>query len=363
MYRASVGPKVSGRPRGLVVCRRAAGLALALLSVGAPRALLSQQPSATLAGVVLDASSGAPVTSALVSIGDRGPRAIADAQGRFTLGNVPLGSHRIRVQRFGYSVLEVTVEVTPSTAPLQLRMQVDPVALQGLTVTGNATVDLGGVVFDAKTGQRLPWTELTLTRDAVRDDGRAAADAQGVFSIGDVTTGQYLLRVERIGYEGQILPITVAAPPEAVEVRLQPDSVLLAGLAALEQKLASRRNASPSVSQSWGEDRLRLSAMRGMRQFLENDAMINLIPCGRNMVSNCRELRGRLVAPRVYIDEMSWDLDYLGSFEPHELYKVDVFTCGPGDRMGGWEIRAYTYAYVQQQMKRGRAMFASCFVP
>ena len=61
--------------------------------------------------------------------------------------------------------------------------------------------------------------------------------------------------------------------------------------------------------------------------------------------------------------DASIDLDYLNSFEPYQLYKVDVFTCGPGDRMGGWEIRAYTYAYVEQQMKRGRAMFASCFVP
>jgi hypothetical protein len=314
--------------------------------------------------VVLDASSGAPVTSALVSIGDRGPRAIADGQGRFTLTNVPLGSQRIRVQRFGYTALEVSVDVTATPAPLQLRMQVDPVALEGLTVTGGAKVDLGGVVLDAKTGQRLPWTELTLTRDAVRDLGRASADAQGVFSIGDVTTGEYLLRVERIGYEGQIVPITVAAPPEAVEVRLQPDSVLQAGLAALDRKLSQRLKASPSVSQSWGEDRLRLSAMRGMRQFLENDAMLNLSPCGgRNMVNDCREIRGRMVAPRVYLDELSVDMEYLASFEPHQLYKVDVFTCGPGDRMGGWEIRAYTYAYVDQQMKRGRSMFASCFVP
>jgi hypothetical protein len=348
--------------------RRAARSALALVALGfalsaAPRAGVSQQPSATLAGVVLDASSGAPVTSALVSVGDRGPRAIADSQGRFTLADVPLGSQRIRVVRFGYAALDLSVDVTEASAPLELRMQVDPVALQGLTVTGGAKVDVGGTVLDAKSGERLPWAELSITRDAVRDLGRASADANGVFTIGDVSTGEYLLRVERIGYEALIFPITVAAPPEAVEVRLKPDSALQAGLAALEQRLDSRRKASPSVAQSWGEDRLRLSTMRGMRQFLENEAMIDLLPCGSSLVKNCRALRGRVVAPRVYIDELRWDWDYLGSFDPHELYKVDVFTCGPGDRMGGWEIRAYTYEYVEQQMKRGRAMFASCFVP
>jgi hypothetical protein len=338
-------------------------LLLLLLPFVAAHSLGAQQPSATLNGVVIDASSGAPVASALVSVGERGPRAIADDQGRFALGGVPLGSQRIRVQRFGYTPLEISVEVTLSPAPLTLRMQVDPVALEGLTVTGGARVDVGGVVLDGRTGERVPWAEITITRDAVRDLGRGSADQQGVFSIEDVTTGTYLLRAERVGYEGVILPITVAAPPEPIELRLQPDSVLQAGLAALERKLSARRNASPSVSQSWGEDRLRLSAMRGMRKFLEDEAMLNLIPCGRTMVSDCRELRGNLVAPRVYIDEMRWDMDYLGSFEPHELYKVDVFVCGPGDRMGGWEIRAYTYPYIEQQMKRGRAMFASCFVP
>ena len=243
-------------------------------------------------------------------------------------------------------------------------MQVDPVALEGITARGGVEVSVGGRVLDASTGAPVPWAELSLTRDATRDLGRAAADGQGVFSLDDVMTGRYLLRVERVGYEGQYIPIDVAAPPEAVEVRLRPDSAMIAGIAALDQKLSNRRKASPSVAQSWGEDRLRLSTMRGMRQFFENDAMLDLHPCGgRNMVSDCREIRGRMVAPRVYLDELPVDLDYLATFEPYELYKVDVFTCGPGDRLGGWEIRAYTYGYVDQQMKRGRAMFASCFVP
>jgi hypothetical protein len=100
-----------------------------------------------------------------------------------------------------------------------------------------------------------------------------------------------------------------------------------------------------------------------MRQFLEDDALLNLYPCdGRDSSRSCRELRGRLVAPRVYIDEiLVFGLTQLGSYEPHEFYSVDVFVCGPGDRMGGWEIRAYTPDYAERMARRLRTFFPSCF--
>jgi hypothetical protein len=347
------------------VLSAAATLALVVLAAVPQGRASAQQPAGLVTGTVTDATTGTPVSGALLSVLERGPRSLTDPQGRFRIANVPLGTQTIRVQRFGYRDLELSVSVSESTAPIEVRLQVDPVALEGITARGGVEVSVGGVVLDASTGKPVPWAELSLTRDAMRDLGRAAADGQGVFSIDDVMTGRYLLRAERVGYEGQYIPIDVAAPPEALEVRLTPDSAIIAGIAALEQRLSSRRNASPSVSQSWGEDRLRLSAMRGMRQFLENDAMLNLMPCnGRNAVNDCRVLRGNMVAPRVYIDELrAADLDELNSYEPYELYKVDVFVCGPGDRMGGWEIRAYTYEFVERQARRGRAMFASCFVP
>jgi hypothetical protein len=338
--------------------------ALALPSAG----LLAQQPPAntvTLTGVVTDVGTGAAVSGALVSLGDRGPRAIADSLGRFRISNVPAGSYDVLVQRFGYVNLQVRVTVTATPEPLQLRLAPDPLQLEGLTVTGNARAPLSGLVLDAVSGAPLPWTSLWLSQDAVREAGRGAADEQGVFSIPNVLTGSYLLRVEKLGYHGQYIPISHAAPPEALEVRLEPDSVLLKGLAELNSRLGARRRSSSGQMQSYGEARLQLSAMAGMRQFLQNDAMVPLFPCtGRESRMDCRDLRGRLVAPRVYIDEVpAAGLDQLDSYQPQELYTVDVFVCGPGDRLGGWEIRVYTHAFMERQARRGRGMFAHCLVP
>ena len=322
----------------------------------------AQEPGNVVAGVVLDASSGAPISGALVSVGERGPRAIADANGRFRLANVPSGTQRVRVQRFGYRDLELSLPVTEATQTVDLRMQVDPIALEGLTVTGGAEVAVGGRVLNATTGEPVPWTEVSLTRDAVRDLGRAAADEQGIFSIGEVRTGPYLLRVERIGYESQYLSVDVAAPPEPVEVQLRPDSALLAGLAVFDVQLRSRRSGSGSAAQSYGEDRLRHSSQRGMRRFLENEALLPLMPCGARAVNNCRDIRGRMYEPRVYIDELpAAGLEELDSYDPSELYRVDVFVCSPADLRGGWEVRVYTYRYVDRQMKRRRQLFPSCF--
>ena len=103
-----------------------------------------------MTGVVLDASTGAPVSGAFLSIGESGPRAIADAEGRFRIANVPPGSQRLSVERFGYERLELVIAVTPALAPLELRMRVDLVQLRGLTVTGGAKAPISGVVLDAR---------------------------------------------------------------------------------------------------------------------------------------------------------------------------------------------------------------------
>jgi hypothetical protein len=335
--------------------------------------LLAQQPPANtviLTGVVTDAGSGAAVSGALVSLGDRGPRAIADSLGRFRLANVPHGSHDVLVQRFGYVNLQVRVVVTATPPPLDLRLAPDPLQLEGLTVTGNARVPLSGLVVDAVSGAPLPWTSLWLSQDAVREAARGAADDQGVFSIPNVLTGQYLLRVEKLGYHGQYIPVSHAAPPEALDIRLEPDSVLLKGLAQFNGRLEARRRSVSGSLQTFDERRMQESVMRGMREFLQNDALIPLEPCaGSGRARNdCRMLRGgNLVAPRVYIDELptgAGGLEQLGSYAPHELYGVDVFLCGPGDRLpSGWEIHAYTHAYMERQARRGRGFFPHCTVP
>ena len=140
-------------------------LAVSLLFLVLPTPALAQSPAVTLSGRVVDAVSGEPVAGVLVSVGDRGPRAIADPQGRFRISDVPTGRQRLHAERFGYRTLEIGIAVADPPQPVVVRMEVDPIALEGLTVTGGASVALGGTVTDAETGAILGITERSVQRD------------------------------------------------------------------------------------------------------------------------------------------------------------------------------------------------------
>src|SRR5687767_1939731 len=120
--------------------RVAATLALFVLAALPQVRASAQQPAGLVTGTVTDATTGTPVSGALLSVLDRGPRSLTDPQGRFRIPNVPLGTQTIRVQRFGYRDMELSVTVSESTAPIEVRLQVDPVALEGITARGGAEV-------------------------------------------------------------------------------------------------------------------------------------------------------------------------------------------------------------------------------
>jgi hypothetical protein len=342
---------------------RGATLALAtvLLWLGLHSPSQAQQPG-TVTGVVLDAATGAPVGGALVSVGERGPRAIASARGRFALSGVLPGTYTVRVERFGYTDLEARVTVTDPPAPLELRMRADPVALEGLTVTGGARAALIGSVVDARSGLPVPWTDLTLTRDAVREDRRDSTDENGVFSLPDVPPGAYLLRVERLGYQSQYVEVRHAPPPEPVEVHLEPDSALMAGVGVMTGELRLRRMSIGAETRAFDERRLRLSVAPGIRHFLNSEGFVPVVRCtDREPRESCILLRGRPTAPRIFVDELpvpgSDAMDFLDTFRPRDFYQLDYITC-PG---GGAELHAYTYAYMTRMGRRPRIVLPACF--
>jgi hypothetical protein len=277
---------------------------------------------------------------------------------------VPQGTHALTVQAFGYRELQLVVSVTPENEPLELRMAADPLVIQGLTVTAETRADVIGRVSDAHSGAPLPWVQLSLSRDVVRSDGRASSDDQGIFRISNVESGDYLLRVDRLGYVSMYVTVRHYPPPEPLDLPLEPDSAVLAGLDAMNDRLTTRRAASPNTVRRFGEERLQTSVASGMRQFLETDALLTLVPCPGRSARDCLYVRGNRVAPRVFIDEqlmVGGGMEQLASYDPWEFYSVEVFMCGPGDRLRGWEIRAFTHQYMAQLARRGRGLLPQCF--
>lgn len=113
---------------------------------GAPRAGWG-----VLVGVVRDADEREAVAGAEIKLPDLGRRTFSGDDGSFRLPLLTPGVYRLRVSRLGYAVVMATVEVVGGeVVECEVLMQVEPVPLEGITVTAR---------------RELPGTILTGLRD------------------------------------------------------------------------------------------------------------------------------------------------------------------------------------------------------
>ena len=153
-----------------------------LLGVGNAAA---QGPTGTIAGRVVEATTETPVVGASVSVGDLG--ALTDEAGRFTIQNVPVGSHTLRATSvgFGESTRPVSVR-SGETTFLMLSMSEQAIEMEELVVIGYSEQEAGditGVVEtvgpeEFNTGQIISAAELIQGKIAgvqVLDSGEPGA--------------------------------------------------------------------------------------------------------------------------------------------------------------------------------------------
>jgi TonB-linked SusC/RagA family outer membrane protein len=120
---------------------RRALCAVGLLASGSIAAAAQQParaaaPTGTVVGQVIMAESKAPLQGALVLVVGTSLRAGANAEGRFVLRNVPVGSQTVRVQLLGFAPQEQPVTVTAGgTATVNFAMKDLPYAISPVVVT------------------------------------------------------------------------------------------------------------------------------------------------------------------------------------------------------------------------------------
>lgn len=110
--------------------RKAITLLLLILScacLGAQDILLS--------GVVTDATTGAPVEFATVLLPQSEQWAVADAEGKFTIGKISSGKYVVKVSCLGYVDLEQEIDLTRKRSGLVLKMYPDNLTLESVVVT------------------------------------------------------------------------------------------------------------------------------------------------------------------------------------------------------------------------------------
>lgn len=167
----------------------------------------------------------------------------------------------------------------------------------------------------------------------------------GRFEIPDVTAGTVALTVELLGYE--TLRWTGAVRADSpLTLTLAPRPILLEGLNVVTSRFESRRKAAPTSVRWFDRSDLATSFEYDVLDFVASRAGLSRVPCRGAWTDECFMIRGRAVAPSVWIDEapVIGGMDYLRTFRPHELYMVEVYA-------GGRQIRAYTPQFMEQAAK------------
>jgi hypothetical protein len=108
-------------------------LSLALAATLLAAVPLRAQGGAVLRGYVVDEASGGAVPAARVVVDDRAG-AEADGGGRFEIGGLRPGQHRVHVERLGYEPADVELLLGDSI-DLTVALQAEPQALPAVAVT------------------------------------------------------------------------------------------------------------------------------------------------------------------------------------------------------------------------------------
>ena len=109
---------------------------VALTAFGMP---LDAQETGRITGTVVSAANMRPLDGAQVSIEGTGMGALANAQGRYLVLNVPAGTYTVRVTMIGFATTQQEVTVTAGgTATADFQLTETALALEELVVTGTA---------------------------------------------------------------------------------------------------------------------------------------------------------------------------------------------------------------------------------
>ena len=142
-------------------------LSSVLLLCAAAPGEAQQRETGTISGVVTEVALGSPVEGARVVVSGTALVATTGAEGRFTIGNVPVGTQTVQLRMLGYGVQERTVAVASGqVATVNFQLSRQAAVLQEVVTVGYGTQTRGNVTgaVDQIGGQTLanrPMSNLT----------------------------------------------------------------------------------------------------------------------------------------------------------------------------------------------------------
>ena len=158
--------RTSRSPGGTRFLARLAGSAIGLVLA----ATTAAAQAGVVTGTVIEASSGRGLAAVRVQIvGNEIAAASSDANGHFTIRNVPTGAQTVRATQIGYRPESRSVTIGGDTVRVEFRLSQSAVELQQVVVTGT-----GGAVEKRQVGASIGEVDAAKLSEqmAIPDVGR-----------------------------------------------------------------------------------------------------------------------------------------------------------------------------------------------
>ncbi len=195
-----------------------------------------------------------------------------------------------------------------------------------------------GTVKDATTG--APMSGVFIEIDVL--GLTVFSDADGRFATRPISPGVWTVRAGQLGYRLWTRDHTFGPATATLDIRMEPDPIMLESIRVVSDRIKRRRNAAPVSVRAFDADQLAFSAHFDAAQFIGARLMVVRCP-GNAFGADCVWRRGRHVEPQVYIDEIPLigGFDFLSMYNTNELYLIEVYNSGT-------QIRVYTKAFAER---------------
>jgi len=199
-------------------------------------------------------------------------------------------------------------------------------------------VVISGTVVDRSTG--VPMSGVFVAIESL--NLTVFSDREGRFATRAITTGTWTLTAGQLGFKLWRQDWVVAPGMAAIEIRMEPDPIMLEGIQVVSDGIKRRRNATAVSVRAYSADQLTFGASFDARQFISTRLMVARCPSSA-WGTDCVWRRGSMIEPRVYIDEIPLigGFDFLGLYNTSELYLIEIYDSGS-------QIRVYTKAFAER---------------
>ncbi|MFW6089201.1 MAG: TonB-dependent receptor domain-containing protein, partial [Gemmatimonadota bacterium] len=154
---------------------------------------VAQEASGRIVGKVVDAVSGAPISTAQVSVDGTSLSALSDLNGRFHLDRVPVGTRSVHARLLGYAPKIVTDVVirADETTPLDISLNATAIELEAISITANLEAGATARLLDEQR-QSIAMVDAVGSQEISKSPDSDAAEVAARVSGVTVAEGKYV---------------------------------------------------------------------------------------------------------------------------------------------------------------------------